>query len=199
MPTPTPPTPYRSRLARFASFVAIHLLVVGAGIVVVSSGCSRREGADGAEQGDGGQTAVRAFNASRPNAADARPPPDARAEAERFAIADAGRFCGEKDLPDCPLQLWMKQNASTMLGFGEITTLAEVFDEIAGLAPPQLGPAYDFPNWESISKDGASAARIGNLTAAKASCRGCHSQYLRRYHAAFRGLPVHTLPRDSDP
>jgi hypothetical protein len=192
---PIPPTPSRYRGARRALPAVLVALVAAAPLVVGgSAGCSRHGAA--AEEED---AAAPAFDAARPDAADATPPPDAKTEEERLALADAGRFCGAKDLPDCPLQLWMKENASTMLGFGEITTLAEVFDRIALLAPPQMSPKYDYPNWDSIAKDGASAARLGNLTAAKAACRGCHSQYQRTYHATFRGLPLHSLPRAPEP
>jgi hypothetical protein len=89
----------------------------------------------------------------------------------------------------------MKQNATTMLELGEITALAEVFEKIAQLAPP--GPGY--PYWASISHDGAAATRTGNLEAAKAACRGCHTQYLASYRASFRGLPLPPSLRGTPP
>ena len=130
-----------------------------------------------------------------------RPPIDARGEEERAALADAGRFCGGKDLPDCPLQAWMKQNATTLLGFGEISSLAEVFDQMAPLRAAQTRSRRRIrriPHWASIARDGAAAARMGNLTAAKAACRGCHLQYQRSYHAELRALPLPPAPAPTD-
>jgi hypothetical protein len=117
---------------------------------------------------------------------------DARAEeAEKNASLDAGRFCGEKDLADCPLQLWMKRNATPMIKFGDSSGLGEAFDQIALLAPPRAKDVY--PNWVSIARDGAEAARMGDVPAARAACRGCHSQYRAKYHADLRGRPLPAL------
>jgi hypothetical protein len=115
------------------------------------------------------------------------------------AIADAGRFCGAKDQPACPLQQWMKDHATPMLKFGEITALAEVFDQIAHLAPPRTTEVYAFPNWISIAHDGAAATRAGELEAAKAACRGCHVQYRQQYKETFRGLPIRPDLLDAGP
>jgi hypothetical protein len=168
------------------------LLVLGVVVAASNIGCSH-DGEPAEEQADGAPPPiVPVVPAPPPRVPDAGAP-DARAEQELLAIADAGRSCGSKDLPDCPLQLWMKQNATTMLEFGEITTLAEDFDQIALFAPPHFGRASRFPYWASISRDGAAATRMGDLDAAKAACRGCHSQYLATYHASLRGLPLPPL------
>jgi hypothetical protein len=115
------------------------------------------------------------------------------------AVADAGRFCGGKGQPACPLQQWMKDHATTMLKFREISSLAEVFDQIAHLAPPRTTEVYAFPNWISIARDGAAATRAGELEAAKAACRGCHVQYRQQYKETFRGLPIPTDLLDAAP
>jgi hypothetical protein len=107
------------------------------------------------------------------------------------AIADAGRFCGEKDLPDCPLQLWMKRNATPPIRAGDAIALGEAFEQMASFAP-RAREAY--PNWGSIARDGAQASRVGDVTAAKAACRGCHTQYRARYHAELRGLALPNPP-----
>ena len=202
MPTPTP---YRSRLARFASFVALHLLVVGAGIVAVSSGCSRRESADGAEQEDGGQTAVRAFDASR------------RKRRRCEAFADAAR--GSRALRDRRRRALLRGEGPTGLSPSALdeterhhdARVRRDHDARGGFRPdcparprPSWVRAYDFPNWDSIAKDGATAARIG-----QPHCRqggvprlpfAVPAQLPRRPFAAsrcplFRGTATHEHPR----
>ncbi len=165
--------------------------LAGASLV---AGCSR-EGEDGAEAAvilDGGPSVARpASPLPAPlSLADASAVRDARADEELAAVADAGRFCGQNDLPDCPLQAWMKKNATTTLQFGETPVLGDVFDAIAALAPRGPSARQAYANWVSIARDGAQAARIGDVTAAKAACRGCHLQYRSRYHADLRGLPL---------
>ncbi|MGO8999096.1 MAG: hypothetical protein ACLQVI_37695 [Polyangiaceae bacterium] len=192
MPTATlPPRPPPAlRLQRVIVFVAF--AVAGGGMMGLNAGCSRLFGT--AEEEDSGVDAAPVVDAGPFDAADATPPPDARTEQERLAFADAGRFCGTKGLPDCPMQLWMKQNATTIITFGETTTLAEVFDQIAALAPPRMDRLYPFPNWVSIARDGADASRTGNIAAARAACRGCHVQYQTLYHATLRGRPLPLPP-----
>ncbi len=41
--------------------------------------------------------------------------------------------------------------------------------------------AAGYPNWISIARDGADAARIEDLDAVKSACRSCHQQYQGRY------------------
>jgi hypothetical protein len=174
----------------------IRMLVVLA--VASSLGCHDHEPGDGQAE-DASAAAAPSPPASPPPPIPDAGAPDARTEQELLAIADAGRACGSKDLPDCPLQRWMKENAAAMLDFGEVTTIAEDFDQIALFAPPRFGRPSRFPYWASISRDGADAARNGDLNAAKAACRGCHTQYLATYHAAFRGLPIHPIPPHVEP
>ena len=120
-------------------------------------------------------------------------PRDTRWDDLRESYADAGRFCGDgKEQPDCPMQSWMKRYATTMIGFGDITAISDVFEKIAKMAPEDYaddGRPY-YPRWSEISLDGANAARAGDIPAAKAACRGCHAQYLRTYHALLRAKPV---------
>jgi hypothetical protein len=167
-------------------------------VLALASGCSRHASdeaqdaeADASVADDGG------FDAP----VDAKPAVDARTLAEETVLADAGRFCGGKELPDCPLQGWMKQHAATLLAFGEISSIADAFDEMAMLAPPTtFSEGVDlYPYWRSIAVDGAAAARMGDLNAAKAACRGCHVQYLGRYHAMLRALPIPSAVADAPP
>ena len=172
----------RAPLARALALMAV--VVLGAG-----AGCSKRDADEAAEETDAEAPPV---DASRARAeVDASPVSDGRAEAQLAAVGIAGRSCGGKNLPDCPLQAWMKRYATTMLAFGDISSIADVFDQIAFLAPSRTFPgAVAYPYWVSIAQDGAAASRIGDLTAAKAACRGCHEQYRGRYHSEFRALAV---------
>jgi hypothetical protein len=47
-----------------------------------------------------------------------------------------------------------------------------------------------YTNWVSISKDAATAARAGNINAAKAACRTCHDQYKKRYQSEIRDRKI---------
>jgi hypothetical protein len=102
-----------------------------------------------------------------PAAVDAGPPPGAR--------------CG--DLP-CPLRTWMKRVVAPALDNRDAAALGSAFDELATLAPP------GYPNWASIARDGADAARVQHVEAVRGACRGCHSQYRERYkrELGIRGL-----------
>ena len=120
-------------------------------------------------------------SASSDAAAPAAPPSSAAAR-----TADAGAACGEKGQPDCPLQEWMKRVVNRPFLAKDAPAVADAFDKMVPLAPPGAG----YPNWVSISKDGAKAARAGDLDAAKAACRGCHEQYKRKYKTELRQRPL---------
>jgi cytochrome c553 len=62
--------------------------------------------------------------------------------------------------------------------------LATALETIATFAPP------GYTNWASIATDGASAAKNGDLTAAKAACRSCHEQYKQKYKAELRARKI---------
>jgi hypothetical protein len=106
------------------------------------------------------------------------PPPEPK-DAVLDASAAAGE-CGEKPHPDCPLQAWMKANATPPVSANDLPALAQAFDRMAAFAPAP------YPNWASIAKDGASAARAGDMPAAKAACRGCQDQYKKKYKTEMR-------------
>jgi len=108
------------------------------------------------------------------------PTTSATASAATKASASAGTAaapaeCGTKPLPDCPLQAWMKANTNPAIAANDLPALATALDKTAGFAPAGYG------NWASIAKDGAKAAKAGDMTAAKASCRTCHDQYKDKY------------------
>lgn len=62
--------------------------------------------------------------------------------------------------------------------------LATAFDQIVKFAPA------GYTNWASIAKDGAKAAREGQLDAVKAACRGCHDQYKTKYKTEIRARAI---------
>jgi hypothetical protein len=63
----------------------------------------------------------------------------------------------------------------------DLPGLQKALEKIATLAPA------GYTNWASIAKDGAAAAKGGDLTAAKAACRTCHDQYKQKYKTEMRG------------
>jgi len=115
----------------------------------------------------------------------AAPPAGGGAAAAPSASGSASPVeCGTKPLPDCPLQAWMKAHANPPVLTSDLPALAKALDEIALFAPA------GYTNWASISKDGAAAARAGDLTAAKASCRSCHDQYKQKYKTEIRARKI---------
>ncbi len=99
-------------------------------------------------------------------------------------LAAANAVCGVKPQPDCPLQAWMKANTNSAVASSDLPALAIALDKTVA-----LGPA-GYTNWASIAKDGAKAAKAGDLTGAKASCRTCHDQYKAKYKADLRGRKI---------
>jgi cytochrome c556 len=78
----------------------------------------------------------------------------------------------------------MKTNTNPALAKNDLPALAVALDKMVAFAPP------GYLNWNSISKDGAKAARAGDLNATKASCRTCHDQYKIKYRAELRGRKI---------
>ena len=171
------------------AFTAVGSLAM---LLLPAAACSRH---DEEAEVDAGTHASAAPLAPLPGL-DAARASDGRAEAERAALLDAGRACGSKDLPDCPLQSWMKRHAKTLISFGEISSIGEAFDQIASFAPTSRleDGGLEYPYWVSIARDGAAAARAGDLDAAKGACRGCHTQYRATYHASMRGRALPPEP-----
>ena len=96
----------------------------------------------------------------------------------------AAAECGTKPQPDCPLQAWMKANTNPAIAANDLPSLATALDKTVAFAPA------GYTNWVSISKDGAKAARAGDMTAAKASCRGCHDLYKQKYKTEMRARKI---------
>jgi hypothetical protein len=127
--------------------------------------------------------AVTSASASAPPAAPEKPEAAALSRVAKTAPAPPVA-CGDKPAPPCPLAAWMKANASSAITSPNFDALAEVLDKIVAFAPD------GYPNWASISRDGADAARAQSLDAVKASCRSCHNQYRGRYKAEMRARPL---------
>jgi hypothetical protein len=83
---------------------------------------------------------------------------------------------------------WMKTHMTPALAAKDFTALATLLGEVAA-KPAQ--PVAQFPNWSSIARDGASAARVADYGATKAACRSCHDQYKARYIALVHPRPAH--------
>jgi hypothetical protein len=66
----------------------------------------------------------------------------------------------------------------------DLEAIAASFEQMAEWAPS------GYANWTSICVDGAEAARVGNLEAVKAACRGCHTQYEERYKSELGNSPL---------
>ncbi len=92
--------------------------------------------------------------------------------------------CGDKPLPPCPLYTWMKANTSPAISAADFDALDTALEKVATFAPP------GYANWVSIAKDGADAARVQNLDAVKAACRGCHNQYKAKYKREMRDRAI---------
>lgn len=99
----------------------------------------------------------------------------APASASASGAAGAVLACGTKPLPDCPTQASMKANMNPSVAASDFPALATALDKVASMAPA------GYPNWASIAKDGAKAARAQDMTATKASCRTCHEQYKEKF------------------
>jgi len=116
-----------------------------------------------------------AASADASAAATATPTATASAPASGSAAAAAAPACGTKPLPDCPTQGWMKANMNPSVAASDFPALATALDKVVTMAPA------GYPNWASIAKDGAKAARAQDMTATKASCRTCHEQYKEKF------------------
>jgi hypothetical protein len=105
-----------------------------------------------------------------------------------LAVPDASSVNGPADAGEpssaAPLRTWMKRELAPAFARSDFAETAALLDRMAKASPP-AGMA----NWQSISKDGAAAARTGNSDAVKSACRGCHEQYKSAYAEKFRASP----------
>jgi hypothetical protein len=90
--------------------------------------------------------------------------------------APAGN-CGTKDNP-CPLQKWMSANMgpSSTEDPMPFDALASNFAKVASKSP-----GADYPEWQSIAKGGADAAKAKDAGKVKAACKSCHDKYKKQF------------------
>lgn len=97
--------------------------------------------------------------------------------------------CGAKGQPSCPLQGWMEKNMDPAVEKNDGKALAEAFEKTAGFAPdPKWNEGAN--SWSKIAKDGAAAAKGGDIAAAKKLCKSCHKAWRDKYKAEHRTKPV---------
>jgi hypothetical protein len=82
----------------------------------------------------------------------------------------------------------MKANMTPAVTANDFEALGVALAKVSKLAPA------GYPNWASIAKDGADAARVQDLGAVKAACRSCHNQYKDKYKREMRDRDIGGAP-----
>ena len=75
------------------------------------------------------------------------------------------------------LQRWMQTEVTEAVLSKNFLLLESLFQKMAEL------PSDNYPNWRSIARDGAEAARASEYEAVEAACRSCHAQYGEKYRS----------------
>ena len=112
-----------------------------------------------------------------------RPPAAAPSAGPETTSAESAG-CGVRGGPDCPLQAWMKGNASVAVTQRSFSALTRVFRRIGELAPP------GYAGWERFAADGLEAAQRRDMEGSKAACKGCHDEHRKRYVQEARTRPL---------
>ena len=97
--------------------------------------------------------------------------------------------CGEKGQPSCPLQGWMEKNMDPAVDKNDGKALAEAFEKTVGFVPDPKWNDGD-SGWTKLSKEGAAAAKSGDIAAAKKTCKSCHKAWRDKYKKEFRLKPI---------
>lgn len=97
------------------------------------------------------------------------PTPGARAPAD----------CGPMS-EQCPLQGLMRDGVSNAMAVGDGSGLATALERVAAFSPD---PSW---SWTAITREGADAARRGDLDGARKSCPKCHELYKVTWRANHR-------------
>jgi hypothetical protein len=92
--------------------------------------------------------------------------------------------CGDKELPDCPLQGWMKSTLKPYLNANDTTRLARSLEQLAEKAPP------GFDGWRESALLAAKAARDNDIPRVKAECKHCHDQHRNRFRSERRTVAL---------
>lgn len=93
--------------------------------------------------------------------------------------------CGRPGMPACPLQAWMRLNLGAPLASDDMKALARSLDRAAKLAPDPT-----WRTWATFAREGAAAARDGDVRKAREACKGCHGAWREAYRARHRGRPI---------
>lgn len=148
-------------------------------VLLAVTACSKSEAPTPAPA-ESAASPIATASATAPKAATSETAPSSPSPTPATSASAAPVECGTKLLPDCPLQAWMKSNLNPPVMRKDTAALATALEKAATFAPP------GYTNWASISKDGAAAARGGDLDAAKAACSTCHNQYKQKYKTEIR-------------
>ena len=149
-------------------------------VLLLALGCDQKD--DG--QADAAAAALSAILPPLPTTSPS-PLPSLAPAPLASAHRDAGTGCGDAGTSDCPLQAWMRANMYPRMRVQDWQGIADSLERCSKLAPRS-----GYPNWVSISIDGANAARAADMEAVKAACRGCHEQYKDKYRAELRSRPI---------
>jgi hypothetical protein len=106
------------------------------------------------------------------------PPTASASQPEQTALPVSA--CGGKELPDCPLQGWMKSTVQAYLNAGDTTRLAKALDEL------ERHPPDGFANWSASAAAAAEAARAGDVAGVRTQCQACHEQHRANFRAQMR-------------
>ncbi len=98
-----------------------------------------------------------------------------RAYLTKDSAVDARVSCGVAPLPDCPLQAWMKANATPAISHRDHLALERAFHRIGSFAPA------GYAGWAEIAARGEAAAAREDFEACRAACKQCHDQNRPRY------------------
>ena len=87
---------------------------------------------------------------------------------------------GTADAANMALKDLMKKMGATAAG-EDAKALAPLLAQTSVMKPNDA----DFAGWDTVAAKGKSAADQGDLAAAKASCKECHSQFRDKYKAKY--------------
>jgi hypothetical protein len=102
--------------------------------------------------------------------------------ADASVDARPGGVCGRPGAPPCPLQRWMREQASVAYGSRDSARLATVLEQAAALNPEPKR----WRKWGAIALGGVSRVRRGGPGAALTACVGCHDTYRAEYVKSYR-------------
>jgi hypothetical protein len=109
----------------------------------------------------------------------------AAAQATEAATNPSGEgVCGDKDLPDCPLQQWMKATLKPYVAANDTARLTAALEQLAEKAPP------GFDGWRESAQDAAKAAKNSDIAAVKAGCKHCHDTHRNRFRKERRTVAM---------